>query len=230
MENIAAICAATVMFTLDLRIIAQADSPNTFEALQNTDQNSIWEAIDAAVESIIPNFSYYIKPYLRWVFVKKEEQTWDLGSRPPVGRHAPGAARRHSRGNSDSRGGSGNRRSGPPTGGPRSQGNRKDFGKESRDGRNRGSEDRNASSKRGPQRNGHAEQEKVALDAVRTAVEKLRQEPSLGEVRLNPSNSFFRRLQHKMAVAEGFYSFSTGEGPQRSVVVTRERPEHEDVP
>jgi hypothetical protein len=32
-----------------------------------------------------------------------------------------------------------------------------------------------------------------------------------------------------MAVAEGFFSFSTGEGPERSVVVTRERPENEEA-
>jgi hypothetical protein len=35
-------------------------------------------------------------------------------------------------------------------------------------------------------------------------------------------------LQHKKAVAEGFHSFSTGEGMQRAVVVTREKTEQED--
>lgn len=64
----------------------------------------------------------------------------------------------------------------------------------------------------------------MALESVIQAVERLRAEPAVNEVRLDPSNSFFRRLQHKKAVSEGFFSFSTGEGMARAVVVTRDRP------
>jgi hypothetical protein len=63
---------------------------------------------------------------------------------------------------------------------------------------------------------------------VSQAVERLRTEPEVNEIRLDPSNSFFRRLQHKKAVSEGFFSFSTGEGLTRAVVVTRERPTDEE--
>ncbi len=66
------------------------------------------------------------------------------------------------------------------------------------------------------------------MEAVNQAITRLRSESELSEVRLDPSNSFFRRLQHKKAVSEGFYSFSTGEGNGRSVVVTRDKPAHEE--
>jgi predicted RNA-binding protein Jag len=63
---------------------------------------------------------------------------------------------------------------------------------------------------------------------VDQALERLRTDTSCNEVRLDPSNSFFRRLQHKKAVSEGFFSFSTGEGMARAVVVTRDRPADEE--
>ncbi len=241
MENISALAAATVFFCLDLKLLAAADSPNTLDALSASDHNGVWELIDQVVETKFANFSHYIKAYLRWVFVKKEEQVWEVGGRPPVGRYSPGAQRRLARGGSDTRptGGGGNRR--PPSGGGQGQrgggpnGNRRDAGprndRQDRDGPRpprEGGGDRGAR-KLAPQKTGHAELERIALEAVRTAVDKMRDEPHLAEVRLDPSNSFFRRLQHKKAVSEGFFSYSTGEGQQRAVVVTREKQEHEDL-
>jgi len=235
MENISAIAAATVFFCLDLRILSQCDSPNTVEALSASDQNGVWEDIDSVVDHYLPNFASYIKAYLRWVFVKKEDQVWEIGSRPPVGRYGPGAARRMGRsgGGFDSRGPSGNRRpsqgrSGGPQGGRRDQGGLGERG--DRGGRDGGDRPGQRQRPQAPGKLHHAEQERLALEAVRVAVDRLRTEPSLSEVRLDPSNSFFRRLQHKKAVSEGFYSFSTGEGMERAVVVTRDKPEHEDVP
>ena len=76
--------------------------------------------------------------------------------------------------------------------------------------------------------NSHADQEQAALDSVNKALVTLRTETSVNEIQLDPSNSFFRRLQHKKAVSEGYYSYSTGEGAGRSVVVTREKPANEE--
>jgi hypothetical protein len=226
MENIGNLTAPSVFFCLDLKILAGADSQNTADALQASDNNAVWETIDRHLDQLLPNFSSHFKTYLRWVFVKKEEQVWEAGSRPPVGRYTPfqrrgrpgdkGPPRRSSGGSSQ-----GGR---PPQGG-RDRHERGQGGGQDRGGP-RGGPRREASA--GPRPNNHADQERAALDAVRLAVDELRSNPTLAEIKLDPSNSFFRRLQHKRAVAEGFHSFSTGEGMQRAVVVTREKQEQED--
>jgi len=226
MENIGNLTAPSVYFCLDLKIMAAADSQNTADALQATDNNAVWEVVDAHLDQHVPNFTSHFKTYLRWVFVKTEEQHWDVGSRPPVGRYAPFQRRGRP---GDSKGGprrsSGNSQGGrPPYQGGRDRQERSGGGQD-RDNKARGPR-RDAA----PSRNGHADQEKAALEAVRNAVDQLRGNPNLAEIKLDPSNSFFRRLQHKRAVAEGFHSFSTGEGMQRSVVVTREKQEQEDNP
>ncbi|WP_218110386.1 R3H domain-containing nucleic acid-binding protein [Oligoflexus tunisiensis] len=224
MENIGNLTAPAVFFCLDLKILAGADSQNTADALQASDNNAVWETIDRHLDQLLPNFSSHFKTYLRWVFVKKEEQTWDVGSRPPVGRYAP-FQRRGRPGDSK----------GPPRRSGGGQGGRPQQG-----GRDRHERGQDRDRPRGPRRDAgaggiksggsHADQERAALEAVRTAVDQLRSNPALAEIKLDPSNSFFRRLQHKRAVAEGFHSFSTGEGMQRAVVVTREKQEQEDNP
>lgn len=232
MENISGISAATVFICLDLKILSTQDGSQTLEALCAQDHGPLWNQVDQVIDSHLSNFASYIKAYLRWVFVKKDEQIWDVGSRPPVGRYSPGAQRRMGRGNTEMRSGSGpQRRSGPGTGGPRPSGNSR---RNERDrGPDKSSGDRGPRRSQGPSRGqggpqNHAEQERQALDAVHLAINKLKGEQALNEVKLDPSNSFFRRLQHKKAVAEGFFSYSTGEGAQRAVVVTREKPEQEE--
>lgn len=229
MENISNLTAPTVYFCLDIKMLAHADSQNTADALAASDFNGVWDCIDQAIDQCVPNFASHIKTYLRWVFVKKEEQVWDVGSRPPIGRYAPFARRPGSTGKpgGDSRGPRRNSGGGGgDRGGPRPVQNR--GGERNDNGSNgpRGNSRRDAA----PARNNHADQERAALDAVRTAVDKLRANPSMAEIRLDPSNSFFRRLQHKKAVSEGFHSFSIGEGMQRAVVVTREKQDQEDIP
>lgn len=234
MENISAIAAATVFICLDLKILATQDGSQTLETLCAQDQGPIWDQIDQVIDSRLSNFANYIKAYLRWVFVKKDEQVWDIGSRPPVGRYSPGAQRRMGRPSGDGRSSSSSqRRSSQGSGGPRAGGNPRRNDRDKGNERERGQSERG--SRRGPAGNrsqnqgNHAEQERLALVAVDVAIDRLKGEESLMEVRLDPSNSFFRRLQHKKAVAEGFYSYSTGEGTQRAVVVTREKPENEEA-
>ncbi len=222
-DNIGNLTAPSVYFCLDLKMLSAADSQNTVDALQASENNGVWEEVDALLDRHLPNFSSHFKTYLRWVFVKKEDQAWDVGDRPPVGRYAPFQRRGRP---GDNKGGprrGGNSQGGSSGGRPPHAGGR--------DRSERGGFDRDKN--RGPRRdvaprNNHADQERAALEAVRDAVDKLRNNPALGEIKLDPSNSFFRRLQHKKAVAEGFHSFSTGEGMQRSVVVTREKQEQED--
>jgi len=238
MENIGELAAGIVYFALDLRLLARNDS-NALEALAS-ESNGLWTEITRIIDTHAPNYANYLSAYLRWVFVKTEEKYWEAGSRPPVGRYTPGARRSRPYGSGPSSS-SGPRRSGPGgrPGGDRDRGPRSGSsdrgprpGSGPRDRGDRPDRDRN----RGPAsgrpsaegRNSHADQEQAALESVQQAIAKLRSEASVSEIRLDPSNSFFRRLQHKKAVSEGFFSFSTGEGAGRSVVVTRDKPEHED--
>lgn len=241
MENLAAVAAASVFFALDLRILASKDS-NALESL-GQDNNGLWSEIDRIVSEIAPNMAQFISAYLRWVFVRVEEKYWEAGSRPPVGRYTPGARNRRPYGSGPSS--SGPRRSGPggKPSGDRDRGPRRDSGDRNgpRSGGPSGGRDRDSGDRsRRPQaprgenpnagagRNSHADQEQAALESVKSAIDRLRGEEGLKEIRLDPSNSFFRRLQHKKAVSEGFYSFSTGEGSGRSVVVTREKQDNEE--
>ncbi len=242
MENIGELAAGIVYFGLDLRLLASKDS-NALESL-SSESGGLWVEIDRLIAAHAPNYAHYFGSYLRWVYVKTEEKYWEAGSRPPVGRYTPGARRGRPYGAASSTFGSGPRRGGPGAkqGGDRDRGPRRDNGdrgpRSGGGGRDRpdrgGSSDRGERSRRPASadpalgRNSHADQEEAALESVQQAIAKLRSEASVSEIRLDPSNSFFRRLQHKKAVSEGFFSFSTGEGSGRSVVVTRDKPEHED--
>ncbi|RYG55181.1 hypothetical protein EON80_31000 [bacterium] len=248
MSNIAAVSGASVFFGLDLKILALQNA-DIKEALAN-ETSEIWVDLSRMVTSEIPNFAGLILAYLRWAFVKVEQKVWELGDRPPVGRYTPGAARRA--GSRPSGGFGGPRRSGPPSRpGDRDRGPRRDGGGSDRDkgpgsrGRDRdGPRDNNRDRDRGGDKSrprgaprgenrdrssaSHADQEALAVETVKVAIDKLRSDTALAEVRLDPSNSFFRRLQHKKAVSDGFYSYSTGEGAGRSVVVTRDKPAGEE--
>jgi len=63
--------------------------------------------------------------------------------------------------------------------------------------------------------------EAEALAEVDKAVEQLKTNPSLEEVTLKPTNSFYRRIQHNKIADTGFFSFSVGEGQDRSIRVSR---------
>jgi predicted RNA-binding protein Jag len=59
------------------------------------------------------------------------------------------------------------------------------------------------------------------LREVDDALGKLREDSSLQSVKLKPTNSFYRRVQHQKIVDSGFESSSVGEGADRAVKVTR---------
>lgn len=58
-----------------------------------------------------------------------------------------------------------------------------------------------------------------ALEEVRQATAKLKSNPELREISLEPSNSYIRRHQHSLAVELGFDTESRGEGRDRGVVI-----------
>lgn len=250
-DNIGSLSQAAVFFSQDMKVLLH-EQPEQLDSLAN-ESSPLWPVIDRIVRKHVPHLSDYFIAYLRWSHIKIEEKKWALGERPPVGRYTPGGIRNAGRPGGNF--GGGPRRSGPPgRSGDRDRGPRRDAGdrdraprsggdrdrERGRDKGERGGKDRSERSRgrerpqRGPRddsRGGgsHADQEAAAIETVKVALEKLRADTSLAEVRLDPSNSFFRRLQHKKAVADGFYSYSTGEGAGRSVVITRERPANEDA-
>ena len=235
-ENIGAIASATVFFSLDLKILAR-QQPEALESIRS-ETAPLWTDIERMVTAHAGHFAKFFMAFLRWTFVKTEERYWEAGDRPPVGRYTPGARRSNRPDTGALRGPS---RGGPPgrsfdrDRGPRRDGGDKGGRSGSRDRPDRGGErDRGDKGRTRPPRDprgggSHADQELAAIETVKIAIDKLREDKSLAEVRLDPSNSFFRRLQHKKAVADGYHSYSTGEGNGRSVVVTREKPANEDA-
>ena len=60
-----------------------------------------------------------------------------------------------------------------------------------------------------------------ALAEVVQAISTMKTDSSVSEVALNPTNSFYRRIQHQEIVDAGFVSNSVGEGSERAVKISR---------
>ncbi|MBC7660156.1 MAG: hypothetical protein H7249_10655 [Chitinophagaceae bacterium] len=258
MENLGAIAAACVYFGLDIRILASKDS-NALEALSSdnnglwAEMDRIVEATAPNFASYINAYLRWVYVKTEEKYWEAGSRP-PVGRYTPGARN-----RRPFSGSSGSSGPrrSGPSGGGRPSG-DRDRGPRRDAGDKDRDrgprpqggggrdaaapGSSSGSSEgrsRRPSSggPRGGRDNGprpesitsHADQEQAALESVQRAISHLKADANLSEIRLDPSNSFFRRLQHKKAVLEGFFSFSTGEGNGRSVVVTRDQPANEDA-
>ncbi|SME90003.1 R3H domain-containing nucleic acid-binding protein [Pseudobacteriovorax antillogorgiicola] len=206
LSNINGIIPGVVFIGLDLRTLVAND--NTHEVLVYNEarpNHELWNLIEKVLKKSIPGFSKQTLAYLQWAYGEKEEKTWEIGSRPPIGKYAPSFRNRARTGANRDR----NERGG------NQGGNRK--------GNSRGNQKRGQG---GGDRRGSSEQkEKSALLDVNNAVKKLKKDPNLNEVKLSPTNSFYRRLQHKHAISQGFESISSGEGNDRSVVVKRGKDE-----
>ncbi|NRA64310.1 MAG: hypothetical protein HRU19_07470 [Pseudobacteriovorax sp.] len=206
LTNINGIIPAVVFLALDLRMIFEAD--DTYEKItfsKSRPNPTLWNQIEQVLAKEIPNFTQHILSYLQWAYGENEEKQWDVGTRPPIGKYAPRPKRSSPGGNRD-RGG--NDRRPPKGGGDRQHGKR---------------DNHRRPGKRYNDKKSTEAKEKVALAEVNSAVSKLNDQPDLSEVQLAPANSFFRRLQHKHAIAQGFESVSRGEGHDRSVVVVRSK-------
>lgn len=75
--------------------------------------------------------------------------------------------------------------------------------------------------RRGPNDENTAKLTDLAMAEVDQAIDRLRQDTSVDEVTLKPTNSFYRRIQHQKIVDSGYHSVSVGEGPDRAVKVAR---------
>lgn len=211
-----------------------------------TGNHKFWDDVVAAVKKNFSTYENYIVRYIAWSHGVEKVETFAPGSRPPVGRYAPPPLRL----GGDRDRGRGGPRSGGDRGGPRSGGGGGDrpprpanFGGEGGDRapredrpprEDRGPrpdraprEDRGPRPDRGPRRGngGNDDQTAKLTDAAMAEVDQalasLRDNPSMGEVVLKPTNSFYRRIQHQKIVDAGFNSASVGEGPDRAVKVAR---------
>ncbi len=80
------------------------------------------------------------------------------------------------------------------------------------DRRNWKKDDRNRSTK---------QQESDALLDAKTKLNKLRSDQDLAFIKLEPVNSYLRRLQHKYVIKNGFFSYSDGEAKERAISIYR---------
>lgn len=200
-----------------------------------------WNALQDTSDRLFGRKSKYILRYLEWIYAKNQPEIVEPGSRPPVGRFSPnyrpggerggprGKPGGAGRGRGGDRGGRGNERGGRGGERPNNRGGERGRGGE----RNpRGGERGGRGNERGrggdrgrggKQQDRAADQQlkDLALKECTDAMDFLNSNPNEKEVTLKPQNSFYRRLQHKEIVANGFESKSAGEGHDRSVVVMR---------
>lgn len=215
LANISGIIPAVVFIGLDLKILYEHS--DEYEKLIYVEANPdlrLWGELEKIIRETLPYFASEIISYLKWIYLEKQPVHWEVGSRPPVGRYAPTARRGRSSGP-----GGGRERFGGQKSGNRSSGAYQ---------KHRPASSRNQDRHRSGGASSNQQKEKQALHLVEDAVKELKSNPKLGEIRLPPANSFYRRLQHKHAMTLGFYSESTGEGLDRSVVVMRQKRDHEE--
>lgn len=203
MSNVSVIAQAVVFFCLDIRLLYNKGGQGTpLVYTKNKDRLSPqWKRIEAIAQSTFPRFALQVMSYLKWVCAEKEDGEWDIGQRPPVGRFAPNFRKINAQSNSYK--GERGRRDQKGGGKNRGRGNQK--GRHPQKNRNEGSKSF----------------EKQALRVVDDAINELKGNPDLQEIQLPPTNSFYRRIQHKHIVSLGFFSESSGEGNDRAVVLLR---------
>jgi hypothetical protein len=247
-EHLNEVLPPFVDFTHDLVAVVHLKTGHRIPVPTSTEaaDSSFWMSLRESVKSSFPGYAHLFTRYLEWAYAPEMVEEHEIGSRPPVGRWAPpmrlrqggtGPGSRPPR--SDSRGPaprSGNRSGPPPAREPRNfdrggdrggerppqRGPRQDF-KPSRDeGPQRDRPRRPRGGDDGERSERSASLERAAMDDLNEALSKLRADPALEGISLKPTNSYYRRLQHKQAVEEGFNSSSVGEGPERAVRIARE--------
>ena len=131
---------------------------------------------------------------IKWILKPYNPYYWPQGERPPVGIFTPRIRT------------------------PRDN-NRNDRGRGKKNDRN----DRSDRPK-GPRKNERFDSSnlnKKALKSADIAMSKLKRDKKLNEIELDPMNSFYRRVQHKHIVDNGFDTYSVGDGADRKVVIKR---------
>jgi hypothetical protein len=205
-----------------------------------------WEIVEKRLRQLFPNQCHIYMRYLHWCYAQDLAEVFEPGSRPPVGKYAPPMRRNDRFGKGG--GGGGRDRGGdrpprrdrddrPPRGDDAgNRRDREDFGnRRDRDDRppRRDRPDRGERFERGPRRdrddrggnrnpNRSPEMEEAAMADVAAGIAILNGQADKNEFPLKPANGFYRRLQHQQIAHAGFYSYSSGDDPQRCVVITRD--------
>jgi hypothetical protein len=226
---------AVVMIATDVSLVARAKNLESQLIYDKTLESNgpIWDKLDHLMKTKFPSFAKFILRYLQWVFGVERIIEVDFASRPPVGRFIRDIRRQQSSLNrsaaaAPSSEGQKSERGAPKTGSrPSSRGSsyseRRGGGKSSYDRGDRHSGGRSDDSSRNRfKKEKDPQLEAEAAQSVKDAIEKLNADANLTEVRLDPANSYYRRLQHKQIKEFGFTSSSTGEGADRAVVVMRD--------
>jgi hypothetical protein len=239
-EYLALLIAPTVDLVKDLcRIYKHCHSEDLplFPSLEQKDQQqpvakNIWNFIEKTMGIYFKSSSDLIMEYLRWSFREEVVETFEPGSRPPVGRFAPPPPRREfgfgAKGGKNrelDRKNSSKERFRPgqkqEQAGNTSQKTRTHPLKNRKNNASQGDSRRHErkSKQKDDDTNRNTE---LVLAEVEKALEKFRQQPDLKEIKLTPQNSFYRRIQHQKIVDAGFISQSEGEGPDRAVTIQRQ--------
>ncbi|MBF0440346.1 MAG: hypothetical protein HQK54_00425 [Oligoflexales bacterium] len=187
-----------------------------------------WQMIKEELSSQITNYHEYLLRYLQWSFGAETPLELDvkIGSRPPVGRFAPRSFF-NSRG---SRGGigfsSGDRKQGSAKFNHNRDRNENKFEANksgNKHSQKQKSKDMHKKIGDDPDQQKNHKKEQESQREVIEAIKKFNSDPNLMEYKLQPANSYYRRLQHKQIKREGLNSESVGEGAERSVVILRKK-------
>ncbi len=205
-ENSDEVIPAVVGMVYDLKELSDKLDEN-INPDDYTDESSSWCILDSLVGKHLSPFRSQLMNYLKWCFVqaKTDQKPSSNANRPPRaprGPRAPGQSRDH-RGNGGGGGRFGNREQRNP-----------------RDGGGRGGR----FGKGGPRkiRSHNPEVEERAITNAKESIELMKTDTSMAELRLEPANSYHRRLQHQLITQDDLFSYSEGEGKERSVVITRD--------
>lgn len=139
-EVLSEVVPPVVGFGRDLDRLYRSRTGETLPDFEGSVGNhKFWDDIAQTVEEYFPNYKAYILRYLQWTHAVEKVETFEPGSRPPVGRFAPPPLRTGS-----DRGGRGGRSGGRDGGG---RGGRDGGGRGPRDG---GRDNRGPRPPRGP--------------------------------------------------------------------------------
>lgn len=223
LETLADIIPAFMMMTQDIDTVVKSKTGDYLPTYDSDLTDEVWVIVNKCIAEHFTSHGSMFLRYLHWSHASQpQEIEVEVGSRPPVGRFAPGFRKSSSP--------SGNERQRPRSdrNGNRAKDGRRNQGRDRQDRQNR--QNNKTHGRRDNKKN--AQLERDSLKAVLVAVQKLNEDKSLQEYQLPPTNSFYRRLQHKQIKAEGLFSRSDGAGNDRRVVILRTRPdgatEHSD--
>ena len=223
-ERLCAVADEFVAFHADLRHLFHAvtgDGLPVFD--EEVGLAPIWIAVSNVLDEKSSSASGLFKKFFAWTYNTWEPPTFEVGSRPPVGRYSPpprlrtggpgGRPERNDRNDRPERPDRNDRNDRPQHDDrPRRADRPRRDDRPHRDERPRHHDDERS-----------IQQEKEALAEVEKALAVFESDPSTEFVDLPPTNSYQRRKQHHEINERGFKTQSVGEGHDRAVRVTRDK-------